>query len=83
MQAGEEMGLDKDTAAKMAIGTALGAAHLASESEFDVSTLRQMVTSKAGTTEAALNVLAERNLSQTVRDAAFAALNRAREMAKM
>jgi len=41
-QAGEEMGFTREMATEMAIGTALGSAFLAAESEHDVSLLRQM-----------------------------------------
>lgn len=49
------MGFPADVSSRMAIGTALGAATLASTSSFDVSELRQQVTSKGGTTAAALD----------------------------
>jgi pyrroline-5-carboxylate reductase len=52
--AGGEMGLDAAAARKLAIGTVLGAARLAAESGESPALLRERVTSKGGTTEAAL-----------------------------
>lgn len=48
-----------------------------------MSKLREMVTSKGGTTERALETFRARGLEKTVRDAAFAALARGRELSKL
>jgi pyrroline-5-carboxylate reductase len=48
-----------------------------------VSTLRENVTSKKGTTEAALNVLIEHNFKQTIAEAENACFNRAQELNKL
>jgi pyrroline-5-carboxylate reductase len=80
-KAGEEMGLDRDMATEMAIGTCLGAATLAEQSKDDLSQLRQNVTSKGGTTEQALNSFNTSNLDDVVHKAVFAALHRGRELA--
>lgn len=78
------MGLDRSTAGRMAVGTALGSALLAAEEGAeDVSILRERVTSKGGTTEQALRVFKERGLDLTVEAATLAALDRARELAKL
>ncbi len=53
-QAGEELGLSTEVAQKLVLQTALGAARMATESEFSAAELRQMVTSKGGTTEQAI-----------------------------
>ncbi len=53
-QAGEELGLSDETAQQLVLQTALGAARMAMESEFSPAELRQMVTSKGGTTEQAI-----------------------------
>jgi len=53
-QAGEELGLTSDIAQQLVLQTALGAARMATESEFSPAELRQMVTSKGGTTEQAI-----------------------------
>jgi pyrroline-5-carboxylate reductase len=55
--AGIELGLDPPTARKLAIETARGAGRMAAESPESPAELRQQVTSKGGTTAAALEVL--------------------------
>jgi len=57
-----ELGLPATQANELAMKTFLGASLLASGSEDSVSTLREKVTSKGGTTEKGLAVLADRNL---------------------
>lgn len=57
--AGCGMGFDGPTARRLAIGTVLGAARLAAQSDESPATLRERVTSKGGTTEAALGQMAE------------------------
>lgn len=58
-----EFGIDPSVANQFAIQTAYGAAKLALESGEDVTTLRARVTSKKGTTEAALKVMGDEGLS--------------------
>jgi pyrroline-5-carboxylate reductase len=74
----------RDQARQLAIETVVGAAALAAESaNEDVSLLRQRVTSKGGTTEAALNSLdADRVKAAFVR-AIRAAEARGRELGEM
>jgi pyrroline-5-carboxylate reductase len=55
--AARELGFDDAQARLLAIETVVGAAALAAGSDEDVAVLRQRVTSKGGTTEAALNSL--------------------------
>ncbi len=55
--AGQALGLSSAQAAQMASITGIGALQLAAQSECSVSVLREQVTSKGGTTAAALNVL--------------------------
>lgn len=55
--AGEKLGLDTDTARKLAYLTLEGATQLAQNSSESASVLRERVTSKGGTTAAALEVL--------------------------
>jgi pyrroline-5-carboxylate reductase len=55
--AGIELGLDAATARQLAIETARGAGRMAAESAEPPAELRQQVTSKGGTTAAALEVL--------------------------
>jgi pyrroline-5-carboxylate reductase len=55
--AGEKLGLDTNTARKLAYATLEGATQLAQNSSEAASVLRERVTSKGGTTAAALEVL--------------------------
>jgi len=55
--AGEKLGLDTNTARKLAYTTLEGATQLAQNSSESASVLRERVTSKGGTTAAALEVL--------------------------
>lgn len=80
-KAGQEMGLSKEISDEMAIYTALGASKLAAESKDDVSVLRANVTSKKGTTDKAITTFQSQNFETIVRNAVFAALERARELA--
>ncbi|RMG60028.1 MAG: pyrroline-5-carboxylate reductase, partial [Gammaproteobacteria bacterium] len=79
--AGERLGLERETARLLTLETALGAARLALESGEDVATLRERVTSKGGTTEAALRVLTEGGLPELFDEALKAAARRAAELA--
>jgi pyrroline-5-carboxylate reductase len=69
---GEKLGLDPATARALAYATLQGAAQLAVSSTESAGTLREKVTSKGGTTAAALAVLQEGNW-QGVLEAALAA----------
>lgn len=53
-KAGEQLGLDAETALKLTLQTALGAARMAAESELSPAELRARVTSPKGTTEQAI-----------------------------
>ncbi|MGA8864207.1 MAG: pyrroline-5-carboxylate reductase [Gallionella sp.] len=79
-QAGKELGLPEQTARKLALETAFGAAKLARESTEDPATLRARVTSKNGTTERALLSMEANHVKQHIIEAAKAAAARSREM---
>ncbi|MGA7749833.1 MAG: pyrroline-5-carboxylate reductase [Gallionella sp.] len=79
-QAGKELGLPEQTARKLALETALGAAKLAHESTEDPATLRARVTSKNGTTERALLSMETDHVKQHIITAVKAAAVRSREM---
>jgi pyrroline-5-carboxylate reductase len=79
-QAGKELGLPEQTARKLALETALGAAKLAHESAEDPATLRARVTSKNGTTERALLSMEANHVKQHIITAVQAAAARSREM---
>jgi pyrroline-5-carboxylate reductase len=81
MQAAVAQGLAPEAARQLAIGTLHGAGALARLSDGDLARLRGEVTSKAGTTEAALNVFAAADLRAIVERAMQAASQRSRELA--
>ncbi len=62
--------------------TALGAAKMVVENKLAISQLRENVTSKGGTTQAALTTLIDGGLQQLVAKAMDSALHRAEEMAQ-
>jgi pyrroline-5-carboxylate reductase len=76
----EKLGIAPDVAKKLALHTILGAAKLAASSSEPPATLRKNVTSKGGTTEAALNVFEEEKLAERFRRAVEAASHRATEL---
>ena len=79
--AGKSLGLDENTAAMLAKQTALGAARMAIEGDDSPAALREKVTSKGGTTAAALTSFENNNFTQIVQQALSAARNRATELA--
>jgi len=81
-QAGVAAGLPEALAARLARETVAGAGELLHCSPLDPATLRQNVTSPAGTTAAALDVLmATDGLEPLMRQAVAAATKRSRELA--
>ncbi len=80
VQAGCELGLDETTARRLAIETAYGAASMARTYEHSPRELRENVTSKGGTTAAALQVFDNRDLPEIVKKAMQAANDRAVEL---
>ncbi|MDX5628787.1 MULTISPECIES: pyrroline-5-carboxylate reductase [unclassified Brenneria] len=77
-------GFDAETARLLVQQSASGAAALVEASpETPLSTLRENVTSKGGTTAEALRVFNERQLTQIVSEAMQAAVKRAQEMEKL
>jgi pyrroline-5-carboxylate reductase len=79
-RAGTEMGLSPDTATTLAIGTFSGAALLAQASSDPPEVLRERVTSKGGTTYAALTAMADSGVAEAFVQAMHAARTRAREL---
>ncbi|QHE84013.1 pyrroline-5-carboxylate reductase [Hydrogenophaga sp. BPS33] len=78
--AGARMGLPPEVAYQLAVGTFVGAATLAQRSEDPPQTLRERVTSKGGTTYAALTSMEAAGVKTKFEDALFAAKNRAKEL---
>lgn len=80
-EAGEKLGLDRDTAAQLALQTFAGSAVMAADpGARDVVELRAQVTSKGGTTEAAVKSLEASGLRQAFDTALAAAAQRSREL---
>ena len=79
-QAGVDMGLSAAQAHQLAVGTFVGASELARRSNESPAVLRQRVTSKGGTTYAALQSMEADHLGQHLQNALRAAQNRAREL---
>ena len=63
IQSGIEMGIDKEIAIDLVQQTVLGSAQLAIKSERNITSLREDVTSKGGTTEAAIAYLRKKQKS--------------------
>ena len=79
-KAAEGLGLDAALSREFAIETAFGAASMARAKEHSPQVLRENVTSKGGTTAAALAVFDEQGLSEIVAKAMQAASKRATEL---
>jgi pyrroline-5-carboxylate reductase len=78
--AGASMGFGTATARRFAIDTVLGAAKLAAGSDEPPGVLRERVTSKGGTTEAALASMASSGVFEAIVRAVRAAEARGREL---
>jgi len=78
--AGIELGLTPEQARHLAIATFAGSAALAQQASEPLATLRERVTSKGGTTHAALTVLDRANVQPAVIRALHAAAVRAKEL---
>jgi pyrroline-5-carboxylate reductase len=79
-QAALEMGLDASQGRRLALQTFLGASRLAAESTEPAAVLRARVTSKGGTTAAALASLEADDVKSAIVRALHAANARAREL---
>lgn len=80
INAGIELGLSDTDAKELAIETAFGAASMARQGEQSPATLRENVTSKGGTTAAALNTFNDHQMPDIISKAMHAAHHRAVEL---
>ena len=81
MQAtGEAMGLDAESARRLTLQTALGAARIANESDEPPAVLRERVTSPGGTTERALVMMRDGGIDKVVADGIHGARQRSIEL---
>lgn len=81
-KAGQEGGLTRGVSEFLSVRTAFGAAMLAEKSGLKPETLRAMVTSKKGTTQAALDYLEQKLFSQIFMEGIRLAKQRAAEISK-
>lgn len=77
-----EYGFTEQESRALVQQTALGAAQMVINNDMPISQLRTNVTSKGGTTQAALTTLIEGGLEKLVTNAMDSAVHRAQEMAK-
>jgi len=80
IQAGAELGLDRNEAHQLAVATFVGASALAQASDEPPELLRQRVTSKGGTTYAAITHLESTDVKRHFVNAMKAAAVRAKEL---
>lgn len=79
-EAGAQIGLPRDMAQELVLQTMLGSGRLIEKSGKSPAELRQMVTSRGGTTAAALAELEKGEFARLVARAVQAAYNRAKEL---
>jgi pyrroline-5-carboxylate reductase len=82
MKAASEMGLTASVAELLVEQTFAGALDLLKLNTDDCQTWIQKVSSKGGTTEAAINTFAAHRLDKVIIDGAKAAFNRAEELGR-
>jgi pyrroline-5-carboxylate reductase len=80
MRAGQSMGLSEGQARQLAQSTFVGAAELSRQSSESPEVLRQRVTSKGGTTYAAITAMQESQIDEHFERALLAAAKRAAEL---
>jgi pyrroline-5-carboxylate reductase len=80
--AGTQMGLAPEVAQRLAVGTFIGAATLAQRSSEPLQTLRERVTSKGGTTYAAIKSMDASGVKGKFEEALRAAQQRAAELGR-
>ena len=79
-EAARELGINEKDAKALAIKTALGSAKVLEETGCEPGDLREKVTSKGGTTEAAFRVFESKGFKDIVKEAIRASRDRAREL---
>jgi pyrroline-5-carboxylate reductase len=82
-QAAADLGFTPEQGRQLAIETVQGAAALAAQSSEPASVLRERVTSKGGTTEAALNKMADMGVKAGIVAGVKAAQARGQELGKL
>lgn len=82
IQAGVDSGMSEATASLLVKQTMLGSYHLMNHSDVSLEELTERVTSRGGTTEAALNFFAENGLEQAIKGGIEKARDRGIELSK-
>jgi len=82
LKAAAQQGFDPETARKLVYETVAGAAALANSSSDSPEILRARVTSKGGTTEAAIRTLEEHGVAESLISAVQAAADRSRALSR-
>jgi len=82
IKAARLLGLSETLARELVIETFSGSVHLLKEKKLDPAVLRAKVTSKGGTTQAAMDVFHQKQIEQIIRLALSAAKQRAKELSK-
>lgn len=82
MEAGVRAGLSDEDAKDLTLTTIHGALLLLQENNLPPSVLREKVTSPGGTTQAAIQVMEEKNLKEILADAVLSAKKRSLELSK-
>lgn len=77
------LGFDASSARRLSVETFLGAARLAEQSSESISTLRERVTSRGGTTEAALLSFGASGIAAAIERGIIAAESRGRELGEI
>ncbi len=83
IEAGIKLGLDAKTSSLLVSETMNGSYHLMQQSDKSLQELIAAVSSKGGTTEAALKVFEANAIAQSIEKALIAAENRAKELSKI
>lgn len=82
IEAAVHIGLPRDVAGELVVDTMLGSGHLIRKSGKTPAELRQMVTSRGGTTAAAMSQFEKSEFGKLVMQAVTAAYNKAKELGK-
>ena len=82
MEAALQMGFSKNDSKVLVSQTFTGAVEIFNQSNLSPNSWMQKVASKGGTTQAALDSMDDNNVNELIKEAAFAAFNRAVELGK-
>src|SRR5690554_656497 len=82
LEAAKKMGFSDNDSRVLVSSTFEGAVALFNESDISAQTWMDRVASKGGTTQAALDSMEDNNVKELIKDAAYAAFNRAVELGK-